>query len=145
MDHPQDAGSQIVLPVVGIDQLDLAPERERHRVDREVAARQIDADRRRRDLGQRPGPWVALAPGPRQVDLAAADRQRCGPEALVAAGLDAEPIEHRVELAVDGDVELGRLATAERVADSAADQVAGGVGERLEQRCGHGLAAAAQQ
>ena len=53
---------------MGVDQLRLPGQRHRHRVDREVPAREVALERRRLDLRERPRLRIALRPGRGQVD-----------------------------------------------------------------------------
>ncbi len=95
---------------MGIDQLRIAGQRHRHRVDREVAAGEVGGERRRADLGERAGVSVGLAARRRQVDLEAVDAHGRGVEALVGAHLPTEPPGQLAHLALDGDVDVRPLA-----------------------------------
>ncbi len=83
-------------------------QRDRDRVDGEITAAEVLSDRGRGDVGQRPGVRVALGARPGDVGVTTvAERDDGGPEAVVAAGGQPEGGEDRLEVALDGDVDVG--------------------------------------
>ena len=80
MEDPQQARPQVVEPVVGIEQLALTAQRERHRVDGEIPPGEVLGDRGGPNLGERARRRVALGPGLRDVDLHVALLQPPGEE-----------------------------------------------------------------
>ena len=97
-------------------------ERDRHRVDREVAPRQVLGDARRADLGQGAGALVGLAAGPGDVDLVLAEPGLGGREALVLDHLPAEPLGDLGGVSLDDEVEVVAAAAQQQVAHRPADQ-----------------------
>ena len=145
MEHAQLPRVEVGPASVGVDQA--TPfERDRQRVEREVAPCQVGLDRRaERHLGQGAGGSVCLGARRGDVDLELADADRRRAEALVLEDFRAEPIGERGGVALDDEIEVGRTAPAEQqVADRAADQVDGILGsrpDRLQLRVGvaHGF------
>jgi len=90
VEDAKESRPEVVDTAVRVDQGWLRRQRDRHRVDGEVAASEIFGDRRRGDGGQRSGPLVGLGTGPGEVDVEAVDADRGGGEALVLDHLAAE-------------------------------------------------------
>ena len=118
---------------MGIDQLGIAGQRHRHRVDREVAAGEVGGKRRRANLGEGAGTRVGLAAGRRQVDLEAVEEHGRGGEALVAAHLPAQAPGQLGHLALDRDVDVRPVASEQEIAHGAAHQIGGQIRGRLAQ------------
>ena len=68
MEDPQQARLEVRPAAVGVDQARSSGQRDRHRVDGEVAAGEVRLDARGLDDRQRPGRRVGLPTGPGQVD-----------------------------------------------------------------------------
>ncbi len=91
VEHPQQARLEIGAAAVGVDQARLPAQRDRHRVDAEVAAAEVGLDRGGGgDDGQRTGMRVGLRAGAGDVDLVAVELDLGGGEALVLARLGPE-------------------------------------------------------
>ena len=98
--------------------------RDRDRVDGEVSASQVFVDRRRGDRRQRSRCRVGLGPGPGDVGMATvAEVDHRRPEAVVALRREPEPLEDRLEVGVDRDVDVrvGIGVRDERPGDPADD------------------------
>ena len=97
---------------------------DRDRVDGEVPASQVLADRRRGDHRQGSRCLVGLGPGPGDVGMATvAEVDDRRPEAVVALRREPEPLEDRLEVGVDRDVDVrvGIGVRDERSGDPADD------------------------
>jgi hypothetical protein len=105
----------------------VAGEPDRHRVDREVAAREVLGERRGRYPRQLAGRVVGLLPRAREV--VGPDRGHDGrrAEALVLPRLAPKPVgdraRGRASIALDGDVHVVRVGPAQEVAHGAADEI----------------------
>ena len=153
MQHAQQAGGEVGLPAVGVDQA-----RPRRRSG--IAIALIVKSRRARSAsmpaagsttGRAPGLRIALGAGGGDVDLVAVEAHLCGREALVGDDLGAEPRGKRGGVALDDEVDVGATAAEQKVAHGAADQVDGlarGLTHRVElgvdalQRLGEALLSA---
>ena len=131
--HPHDAAAKVALAAVGVEQqAELGrQQRHRHRVDGEVAAMQVLADRRVLDRGQGGRVLVVLGASAGHIDPQGAGNHHRGVELLV--GVHAAVQRRRkalgegdaVTLVGEVDVEAGLLQ--QQVAHSAAHQVDAGV------------------
>ena len=128
MQDPQQAGLEVGAAAVGVDQPRLAAQRDRHRVDREVAAGEVGLDRlgRARPRGSAPGLRVGLGAGGGDVDLVAVEARpwRCAKRSCSTASAPSARGERR-GVALDDEVEVGAPAAEQQVAHGAADQVDG--------------------
>ena len=131
VEHSQRTPLEVLEATVRVDQLGVARERHGHRVEREVTAREVLAQRRRLDLRQRAGLRVGLAAGGGKIELEASGVNRCRREALVGADLSAQAPAHGSGVALDCDVEVGSVPTEQEVAHRAADEICGRAGSRL--------------
>ena len=125
MQDPQQPRLEVRAPAVGVDQLRLPAQRDRHRVDREVAPGEVVEEAGGLDLRQCPGVRVGLGAGAGDVDLVAVEIHLGGGEPLVRDHLGAEPSREVGGVALDDEVEVGAPAAQQQVADRAADQVDG--------------------
>ena len=149
VEHADRPRLEIAPPAEGIDEPAEvgALERDRHRVDREVAAEQVLPDRGVLDGRQRGRSVVELGARGDDVDalvIAVEDDRR--PELLVRAHAAAERVGQRLRerdrIALDCDVDVEAALAEQDVADGSADEVdalerLGHGGDRLE----HGLQA----
>ncbi len=131
--HPQEARVEVLVGVRRRAHLALR-QRDRDRVDGEVAAQEVFGKRRRLHFGKRARVGIALAPGHRHVDARAIERRGRRSEAVVHDLLAAERVEQRLDLPLDDDVELARRDAAQEVAHGSADQMHG---PRVDARGGH--------
>ena len=135
-----DSGLEVRPAAEEVDEVAerVALQRDGHRVDREVAAEEVLAQRGALDPGQRGRTVVELGAGRGHVDArpVAGDHDR-GAELLVRDGPAAERRRERAAerdaVPLDGDVEIEGRLVQEDVADGAADEV-----DALE-RAGRGL------
>ena len=108
---------------MGVDQAGLALQRDRHRVDREVAPGEVGLDPGRGlDDRQCPRLGVGLGPGAGDVDLVAVEDGLRGPEALVLDPFRAEGGRELGRVADDHEVDVGAAAPEQEVADGSADE-----------------------
>jgi hypothetical protein len=112
--HSEEAGAEILQAAVGIDQLLLIPQRDRHRVHREIPAAEVVADRCRVDLRQGAGAGVGLGARLGDIDLELAELQPARQEEALALQLEAGNAGERLGIALDGDIEVGALDSNQR-------------------------------
>ncbi len=98
-------------------------ERQRDRVDGEIAPQQILLEARRDHVGQRAGMGVGLAPGPRDVVAEAVEGHGRGPEPVVDAQRPSERPREGQRVSLDHQVEVVGRAAEQQIAHGAADQV----------------------
>ena len=127
--HPQPPALEVAGAAVRIDEL-AAGQRLGHRVDRQVARGEVGLER------------AALQRG--EVDLPAAVAGDHAPGAELVGELErgaaraaAEAAGGAAHVAVDDDVEVGRRAAQQPVAQRAADEPGALAGQRLAQRLDH--------
>jgi hypothetical protein len=113
----------------------LPARRQRDRVHREVAPREIVVERPGPHVGQRARRRVGLPACPHEVeDAAVVGHDVVRAEALVVAHDLAQRARQRRRLTLDDDVELARRAAQQHVPDGPADDPrAGGIAEHVEQ------------
>jgi hypothetical protein len=145
----QPALAKVGEPAMRIHQRRLAGDRERHRVDREVAAGEVVRDSRRADGREGAGPLVGLGTGRRQIDRRAPDAGRRRAEAVVHPRAGIEPPRERKDrtgLGLDREVDVDPILPQDQITDSATDQehrqVLGGGSHRGDRR--HRLGALAE-
>jgi hypothetical protein len=114
---------------VGVDEDDVTHQRNGHRVDREVAPREVVLERRRRHRRERARVGVGLGAGAREVDLEFVELHGCGPEALVLGHLSTERGGEAGDVVLGDEVDVGALRPEQEVANGAADEVDGGRAE----------------
>ncbi len=114
-----------------------AGERERDRVDGEVAAQEILLERSGLYVGQRAGVRVGLAPRAPKVIAEAVELDGRGSEAIVGQELAAESLREHGGIPLDNQVQVGRMAPEQQIANGPADQVNSWlIGQALEQWLG---------
>ena len=134
---PEQAGAEVRPPAVGIDQLRVSAQRDRHRVEGEVAPREVRPERRRAarpaalpGRGRSPrGLWRCRSRAPPELGLG-------GGEALVLDHLAAQRAGDPRGVALDDHVDVAAPAPEQQVPHRSPDQVGGGLpgrpAERLE-------------
>ncbi len=127
MEHAQRARREVLPRACVVGQLAVR-EVQGDRVDGEVAAREVLRQRGAElDVGQRPGPLVALTAGSREVERGPRSLHRGRPEPLVRGHGAAQPFRraarHGHRVALDHEVELVRRTAEQDVAHGAADHV----------------------
>jgi hypothetical protein len=127
--HAERPGVEVLAGARSEDQLAVG-EMQGDRVDREVAALQVLAQRRAElDVRQRARPLVALPAGAGDVEDRVRRLNRHGAEAIVHDRPPAQRLRHapgdRHGIALDDEVELLRRAAQQHVAHGAADHVDG--------------------
>ena len=105
-----------------IDELRIAPQRDRHRIDGEIAAGEVGGQGCGVHLRERAGARVGLAARRRQIDLEAVDANRRGAEALVGARLPTQSPGELRNVALHRDVDVHPPATQQEIAHRSADQ-----------------------
>ena len=135
MQDAEPSGREVVERVLDCDEFAplRAAQRHHHRVDGEVAAREVLADRAGSHVGQRPGVRVALGAPLGDVDAPVDPLHRGRPEALmlrrfrhprlIARQSSGELGGELMRAAIDDDVELARDARLiQEVTDRTADE-----------------------
>ena len=134
MEDDDALGVEVRQPAVEVEQIAEALRLERygHRVDGEVAPRQVAADAGVLDLGQRGRVRIGLRTSRGHVDTLAATAVAVGdhdggPELLVRAHVTleagAQVLGEGDAVALDGDVDVEARLPQEEIADSAADEI----------------------
>ncbi len=112
-------------------------ERDRDRVDGEVASRQVLGQPGRGHVGQRAGTRVGLGPRAGDVVGEAVEPHGRGPEPVVDPDAAAQRLRHCRRVSLDDEVEVDWGSAQQQIPDRAADEVdAGRVLENTEQRPG---------
>ena len=107
----------------GVDQLPGGAQRHGHRVDAEVAAREVRVDPAGRTSGSAPGYGYDSARARATSTVHPLDRDSRGAEPIVLAELAAERPGERQVVAGDGQVESGPLVPEQGVAHGAPDRL----------------------
>ena len=149
MQYPQLPRREVGLSAAGVNQMRLALQGDRHRVDGEVAAPQVCLQiSRRLDHRQRSRLRVALRPYRGDVQLVPVHLHLRGAETLMGDSIGIELSSQRRRVADDDQVDIRPPATEQQVADRAADEIdrivrhvahAGKLGVHVLQRLGDAL------
>ncbi len=135
MHDPQQRGLQVGEPAERIYQLRLPEQRHRHRVDREVASRQVLHQRRRLNIGQGTRCGIALGSRGGEIDApVAAANDRCA-KPIVLDNLTSELCGDVGDVALNRHVEVGAIISNEgEVPHCTADEVDASVARGAAQR-----------